>query len=265
MLNGLGYANVELSSVCNKSCWMCGRRKRDKEQRGDEYGFMEYETAIKIANEIPAGTMIQLHNNGEGLMHPEFGKMLKLFKHCITNIVSNGKLILKKADEIIDHLDILTISIIQGDDGEEQIDQYTILKKFLLLKGDKKPNVILRFLGDCDERTYNNFNLLHVNRVLHIPDGSRNYTKTPTIPEHGVCTDLLNHLAIDRHGDVSCCVRFDPNRMLVLGNIMYSSLDELWNCEKRLSMIKKHIEGKRSEVPYCGNQCEFWGIATSGK
>ena len=32
--NGLTTVNVELTSRCNKSCWMCGRRKVDAEYRG---------------------------------------------------------------------------------------------------------------------------------------------------------------------------------------------------------------------------------------
>lgn len=30
-LNGLGTINIELTSRCNKNCWMCGRRKVDRE------------------------------------------------------------------------------------------------------------------------------------------------------------------------------------------------------------------------------------------
>ena len=29
-LNGLGNINIELTSRCDKSCWMCGRRKVEK-------------------------------------------------------------------------------------------------------------------------------------------------------------------------------------------------------------------------------------------
>lgn len=262
-MNSLSVVNVELSSVCDKNCWMCGRRKRDREQGGEDYGFMEYKTAVKIAEQLPPNIIVQLHNNGEALLHPFLGKMLKLFKKNITNIVSNGKNLVDKANDLIDNLDILTISIIQNDDYSESILQYNQLKSFLKLKGDRKPNVILRFLGIVDEEKYKIFNLLHVNRVLHIPDGSRQYTKKPTIPEHGICLDLLSHLAIDRHGNVSVCVRFDKEKELVLGNINHSTLDELWNSEKRLNMIKLHKEGKRADVPYCGNKCEYYGCPTN--
>jgi len=40
--NGLTTVNVELTTMCNKNCWMCGRRKIDKEypEIAMEYGDM---------------------------------------------------------------------------------------------------------------------------------------------------------------------------------------------------------------------------------
>ena len=56
-------------------------------------------------------------------------------------------------------------------------------------------------------------------RTLHSPDGSFNYKKKVTIPEHGICLEILTHLAIDVDGNVSVCVRFDPLKKLVIGNV----------------------------------------------
>jgi len=259
---GLTNVNVELTNRCNKNCWMCGRRKIDKEypEIALKYGDMDLELVERIAGQVPAGIMIQLHNNGEPLLYPYFGKALSLFKNNITNIVTNGKLLLQKADEIIDKLDTLSISVFEGD--EEAEEQYGIIEKFLKIKGSKKPFTSLRLIGEVDGEKYKKFNTLIIRRVLHSPLGSFNYEKlNPTIPEIGICLDFLNHLAIDRTGDVSICVRLDPKKLGVIGNIYNNTLSEIWNSEKRLEWKKYHISGQRSKVPLC-SFCHFWGVPT---
>lgn len=262
--NGLGQINVELSSVCNKNCHICGRRKRERLYGDQNYGDMEFPLVKKIAEQVPMGIMIAFHNNGEGMLYPRFGEAVKLFSHCITYIVTNGTLLMEKADEIIGNLDIVSISMIEKEDPVIQAIQLATLEKFLRLKGDRKPHVTLRFVGDVDENTYSTFDLMKVRRLLHMPEGSVGFKRPPTTPEHGVCQDLLNRLAIDRFGNVSVCVRFDPDGELVLGNIKDASLEDLWNSDKRIQMIQMQVEGRRKEIPYCGNKCEFWGVPTGG-
>jgi len=264
VFNGLGQINIELTSRCNKNCWMCGRRKRERLYGNQNYGDMDFELIEMIAEEVPPGIVIAFHNNGEGLLYPRFGEAVKLFSHCHTYIVTNGLLLYRKAFEIIDNLDIISISIIQDEEKNIKIEQKEILKKFLKIKGDKKPSVTLRFVGDVDEEYYEEFDLMKVRRLLHAPEGSIGFKRPPTIPEHGVCQDLLNRLAIDRYGNVSTCVRFDPDGELILGNIKENSLLELWNSEKRKWIIELQIQGRRNEIPFCGNKCEFYGVPTGG-
>ena len=263
--NGLGQINIELSSRCNKSCWMCGRRQREKLYEDQSYGDIDFDLLEKIADQVPSGIMIAFHNNGEGLLYTRFGEAVKLFTRCITYIVTNGKLLVDKADEIIEKLDILSVSIIEGENEEEKREQVKILKQFLRMKGGSKPYVTLRFVGDVFEDEYKEFDLPKVRRLLHMPEGSVGFKFPPTRPEHGVCQDLLNRLAIDRYGNVSPCVRFDPDRELVLGNIKDKSLVELWNSEKRKWMIDMQVRGKRQFISFCGDKCEFWGVPTGGE
>ena len=246
-LNGLTNMNVELTSKCNKSCWMCGRRQRDRLYGDLRYGDLDFNLLRKIAAETPEGIIVQLHNNGESLLYPKFREAVSLFSHCVTNIVTNGKLIVEKADEIIDNLDILSISIFQDD--KEVDEQFGIIERFLEIKGDRKPFTTLRFIGDVKRRwLYEKFNLQQVSRVLHASRGSVEYKQKPTIPEIGVCWDFLTRLAIDRYGNVSPCVRFDPEKELVLGNIRDHTLSELWNGNKRMWMKKMHCTGRRNEL-----------------
>ena len=56
--------------------------------------------------------------------------------------------------------------------------------------------------------------------------------KQPTVPEIGICLDFLHHMAINKDGEVSICVRFDPERFGVIGNAKETSPAEMWWCEK---------------------------------
>jgi len=98
-------------------------------------------------------------------------------------------------------------------------------------------------------------------RVLHNPLGSFQYQKKPTIPEIGICLDMLSHMAIDRFGKVSICVRFDPKRLGVIGDANKTPLVDIWNSPKRKKWLEYHIKGQRNKVPLC-SYCEFWGVPT---
>lgn len=264
-LEGLANLNIELTSRCNKKCWMCGRRERDRLYGDLQYGDMDFELVKKIAAEVPSGIVVQLHNNGEALLYPRFGEAALLFrkKGCVTNIVTNGKLIIEKADEIIGNLCTMSISVFEND--SEAAEQYELIKEFLKIKGKKEPYTTLRMIGDVDRSQYESLGLLMISRTLHAPCGSVKYKREPTIPEIGVCWDFLTRLAIDRYGNVSVCVRFDPKGELRLGNIRYQTLRCLWNCEKRMKMKRLHCVGKRSEIPYCGDKCEYWGVPIANR
>jgi len=261
-LDGLCNINVELTSRCNKSCWMCGRRKveRDYPELTLKYGDMEFSLVKKIADQLPANIVVQLHNNGEPLLYPRFGEAVDLFKQQITNIVSNGKLLVEKADEIIDNLDTIAISVIENDNEADE--QYEIIGKFLKIKGERKPFTILRFNGDVDQDKYKKFGLIMATRILHSPMGSFNYKKkNPTIPEIGICLDFLYHLAINSEGKVSICVRFDPKGLGIIGDANAQSLEEIWNAPKRMKWLDYHKKSRRDKIPLC-SYCHFWGVPT---
>lgn len=259
--NGLTTVNVELTNKCNKNCWMCGRRKIDREypEIALHYGEMDFDLVKSIAEQLPDAIMVQLHNNGEPLLYPKFKEAAQLFKRQIRCLDTNGILLVDRADDIIDNLDTLTISTFEND--EESADQYKKIEQFLKLKGARKPNVIIRCLGNVDVERYRKFGCIIATRILHSPMGSFKYTKNPTVPEAGICLDLLNHLAIRTDGRVSLCVRLDPRGLGVIGDCRTTPLVDIWNSDKRKAWLKLHIEGKRKEVPLCST-CEFWGVPT---
>ena len=194
-------------------------------------------------------------------MYPRLGDALKCFTGNIRCFNTNGKLLMEKASEIIGNLETLTISVVEGD--EEQEEQYEIVKKFVRKRKNRIPAVIGRLLGECpNPERWGRICEVTTGRVLHSPTGSFEYSKKVTIPEIGICLDLLTHLAIDRYGNISMCVRFDPGGELRLGNIKDMTLQQAWNSEKRRFYLEKHIGQNRAELSGC-SKCEYWGVATS--
>jgi len=261
-LNGLANINIELTSRCNKKCWMCGRRKveRDHPELALQYNDIDFALVEKIAKQLPPNIIVQLHNNGEALLYPRFGDAVRLFSAQTTNIVTNGKLLLEKADEVIGNLDTMAISVIEND--EEADEQYAIIKEFLNIKKNKKPFTILRLNGNVERERYEKLGLTMATRILHSPMGSFNYKGSPTIPEIGICLDFLHHLAVNSKGEVSICVRFDPKRLGVIGNVKDQTLGEIWNGPKRMEWLECHKQGGRKNVPLC-SYCHYWGVPTS--
>jgi len=271
-LDCLYSVHLELTSRCNKNCWCCGRRVRDKKypELTKNYGDMNIGTALNIVDQLPNNIVLQFHNNGEPLLYPYLSEVLSWSYRQIRCLDTNGKLLLEKANIIIGNMETITISVIENDpEGDEQ---YEIVKKFLKIKKDRKPRLIYRLLGDVSysvaSRTLGNDKRWYklpgqvVTRTLHSPLGSYNYKKCVTIPEIGICLEMLNHMAIDRFGKVSPCVRFDPRREAVIGDTNENTVEEIWNGEKRKHYLKKHIEGKRDELPLC-NKCHYWGCPIS--
>jgi len=267
-LNGLSVVNIELTSRCNKECWMCGRRKLEKDYPElCNWGDIEFSLLEKIAKEIPPNIIIQFHNNGEPLLYPRLKEALALFPNNIKCLNTNGKLLRSGGIvmPLIRYLDTLTISVIEND--PEADEQFKSMFSFFGLKDFQQPPlVIFRLLGDVKnkERWYDMakiHNCLVATRVLHNPMGSFDYEKKVTIPEHGICLDLLTHLVIDRFGDVYPCVRFNPNKINKLGNVKDNTLEQMWNSQFRMSLIDEHIKGNRKCNELCAN-CDFYGCPT---
>jgi len=261
-MNGLGFLNIELTSQCNKECFCCGRRKleRDYPELCD-WGDMPKEMVNEISKQVPEGITLQMHNNGDPLLYPDLGWALSLFRKNIRCFDTNGKLLLEKSDEIIGNLETLTISVIQDDpEGDEQ---YDLAKQFLHKRGSRKPLLVYRLLGDVkDSFRWGQLEGIVCKRILHRPEGSFGYSKPVTIPEIGICLDLLTHMAIDRFGRISLCVRFDPEQDLVIDYFGDVTLEQAWNSDFRRTYIQKHIEGKRNELDGC-KKCHYWGCPTS--
>lgn len=266
MLSGLASVNIELTSRCNKACDMCNRRTiEEKYPELSCWGDMEFGLVQDIARQLPPNIMIQFHNNGEPLLYPRIGDALILFKHDIRCFNTNGKLLMEKADDIIDNCDVITVSMFRLDPEQEK--QFEILREFLAKKKQRKPNVVARVMGNYDsppfksmEQEVKSLGLLVARRKIYSPRGGYVYLDNPApVAEVGYCLDFMHHLSIQRDGSVSHCVNFDPLRKGVLGNLNETTLDAIWNGELRKLYRQYHLAGQRKRVPLC-ETCEYWGF-----
>lgn len=262
MFYGLSNLNIELTSRCNKSCWMCGRRKTERlYPEFCNWGDMEFSLVKTLAGQIPPDIVVQFHWNGEPLLYPKLAEALDLFNHTIRQFDTNGKLLIQRAEDIIERLEILTISVFEND--KEADEQYQAVCEFIEMKGITKPRLVYRLLGDVkDMQRWEELPGRVVHRILHAPEGSYSYIKSVTLPEIGICLDLLHHLAIDRFGNVSPCVRYDPTGLGILGQIKgVTTLRDIWNGEARRQHILRHLADRRDLCALC-SKCDYWGVPT---
>lgn len=260
MLNGLSQINIELSSRCDKSCSFCGHQDPTVNS-SLEYGDMDFVLMVDLMNQLPPGIIVQFHRDGEPLVYPRLGDALRVFRHFITSIVTNGKKLVEKADEIIDRCTTVTVSAFHGDtDGPEQLE---ILREFLRLKGDRAPMVNVKFVGADDLPGYRELGVPILRRLLHVPSGDTRYAhRDPTIPEVGICLSFLSHPSIDWRGRMYQCNVLDPDRGGYLGDLNTESLDDLWNSQKRLEWLEAHKRGRRDLAASTCKGCKFYGVPT---
>lgn len=260
-LNGLSQINVELTSRCNKSCSFCGHQSLKYNPTLEE-GDIEWSLFSKIVDQLPQGIIVQLHRDGEPTMYHSLSHILDKLFHFVSSIVTNGKLLVLRANTIIGHCTTLTISVFRGDpDGPEQ---FEIVRQFLSIKGERPPMVNVKIVGSLEperEAAYGSLGVPIIRRLLHVPAGDTEYVKrNPTVPEVGICLDMLSHPSVDWKGNLHICNRLDPHDESVLGNLNHSTLDELWNSPKRMEWLKAHKRGRRDQASKLCHDCLFWGI-----
>jgi radical SAM protein with 4Fe4S-binding SPASM domain len=104
---------LELTNTCNLSCIMCGRQEKNFQPTFFEPVWLE-----KLALILDRVTEITLFGWGEPMVHPKFREILKYFDDYPVKkyFVSNGMLLDRYEDIIVDMVDVLAVSL----DGANQ-------------------------------------------------------------------------------------------------------------------------------------------------
>lgn len=266
-MNGISVVSIELTSKCNKDCWMCGRRKLEREEinYSRTFGDMDFDLFRKIAKQIDPGVVVQLHWNGEPSLYWNLEEAVTILKRCGKYVSCNTNgLLLGMHWKAFLQFDSFAVSVIENDSLENYKEQLFQLKHFMdLTEGCRRPLIVIRELGNVPTWFREVEGVVVATRTLHAPEMSNKYRKPPTIPEVGVCQDLLHHIAIDRHGYVFPCVRMNPRGLNCIGKVGdYETLFDIINGKERNAIIAKHFNGLRKEVELC-KDCDFYGCPTS--
>ena len=259
-LSGLAQINLELCSVCNKRnfCAFCGHQN-ETINSGLSYGYMDFALLEAIRRQLDPGVSIQFHRDGDPTAFPRLAGALALFDGFLTNLVTHGETLADCAAAIVGRCTTVTVSVFRGDpDGAIQEEA---VRRFLAIKGDSPPQVVVKIGGDYPQHPYRDLPVRIIHRLIHQPNGNRKYAhQEPTIPEVGVCLDALHHPSVDWRGNVYLCNRLDPLGTTKIGDARAHTLDEIWNGEPRRAWIEAHKAGRRDlAAPLC-QTCTFWGV-----
>jgi hypothetical protein len=187
--------NIDVTNHCNKACSICPMKDRYT-RNIFPLGYMDLKLFTNIIEEIPQGTEVDFHKDGEPLMHPHIGWMISYAKGNLmtTHVVTNGLLLGKKKERIVESgLDLLTISVVDEIPTES-------INEFMAYKGDRLPITQLKVYDDRKD-------FPKVDKVIQRP--IHNWTDDTERKNKNPCSKLLDYLAINWDGSWAlCCVDY---------------------------------------------------------
>ena len=105
------YINLELTARCNKSCSFCPTQQYLLYKKMGHSGHIDIELVKKVPDEIPKGTNVSFHKDGEVLLYPKLEEALDIMHHHFTHFCTNGVLLDKMASKLIGKVDLITYSV----------------------------------------------------------------------------------------------------------------------------------------------------------
>ena len=269
---------VELTSCCNLACIMCPNKDLPKGQKG----YMDFGLFRKIIDEARGSAFdVHLMHRGESLLHPDFFEMVRYAHEAglVTRFHTNGSLLDEdKARRLIESgLDQFAFSF-DGFDKESyekirvkgRFDKTVAnIVRFLEIKKEmrsKKPFTVLELIyfpevfdkiGRRGQKEFlARFKGLPLDEVkvkkLHNWAGETGRPRKRR--RYAPCTFLWQALVIFWNGAVLPCPQ-DFFGVYELGNVRNSTLAEIWNNDRMVSLRRKLAAKDFEGLPTCA-QCD---------
>ncbi len=281
---------VEPTNRCNLNCPFClvglqnqlGLAEHSKIPRG--FGFMDfglYEKIVKDAVDFGIQKM-QLHFQGEPLLHKQFPDMVKLAKRygISTQVFTNGLLLTEEYIELIIQSGLDNIRFSVDGASRETYEQNRVGGNFEEVLNNMKITAE-RARGSRTRVEWqfivmrNNEHELHraqqMAKEIGIPFIAKTFAESvpelvPRNPKYQrnlqtkACTDIYRAIAVFWNGDVvPCC--YDLEGKEIMGNIGKQTLSEVWNNPKYVA-FRYRVDNARhapEEEPELCKNCLKWG------
>ncbi|MES9886976.1 MAG: radical SAM protein [Candidatus Sedimenticola sp. 6PFRAG1] len=251
---------LELTPMCNLSCFMCPRHYIE-----DTEGFMDEALYKKLVDEVaienPQAIILPFWR-GESCMHPKFKDMLRytLEKGMRVHLSTNGHFLDDEFMNIFFKCEFVTFSL-HDNRG------YKNAKKFLKAKPSWSSVTIQvsfvdverstqKFLQECtSEQGLNGFDSVRL-YAEHTIEGEFGKSGLESDAERIFCPKLEDSLVVSADGQISRCNHIWE--METVGDLVNSTIKEVWHGER--------INEIRCEYPdvKC-SPCDQWAGHTKGE
>jgi radical SAM protein with 4Fe4S-binding SPASM domain len=257
---------LEITNHCNLACSFCPPHRRNTRFLSrDELNHRMRRIAQRTKN-------VYFHVKGEPLMYPYLAEALDVAHHHDLNVhlVSNGLLIEKHGDMILNHPAVETITLSLHSYSEldtiEQAKQLVHLKHWLTQQRPHHPHIRLR-VWDADTGNHlNSRNLINYLTAYEMEDQTTQFRISLRHNRHiqsDICFDWPDlatgelypegrckagmMLAVLADGTITpCCL--DGEGVIALGNIDTEDLDEILTSQRYLAFKQGMNDRKPSEA-----------------
>lgn len=267
---------IEPTSVCNLKCIMCP----NKDLEPNQVGMMDFGLFKKVIDEAKHFVHdVNIHHRGESLLHRRLFDMIKYAKDnaIVLKLHTNATALNEKnAKNLLEcGLDFISFSF----DGldKETYERYRVgaqyektiknIIGFLNLKKrlkKKKPFTVTELIDyRGNDNAYDlsklskfkrQFNGLPLNRLVirepHNFAGNINLNTMNAKSTYSPCTFLWHSLVIFWNGDISPCTQ-DFHGEIILGNVRDSTIEEIFNGDKLVSLREKALKGDVEHLSPC--------------
>lgn len=280
--------NIDPCDLCNFKCDFCFQSK-SKKFKGNIMTTDMFEKTLEQLKEFDDPiNVIHLYGLGEPLINKNIARFIRRIKEegvaKEVKTTTNGSLLTHSLiDELVEAgLDELTISLngLKDKDYERitgvKVNFDEMYENIKYLYAHKKDcHIHIKIIGDyfSEEEQASFVNIIedyadtiNIDGVTNHWSGFKDTAKKQqqynvgggTFKEWPICSFCFYELAVHSDGSVSpCSVDWQKNKQN-LGNIMESSLKQIWKSEKRREMLISFLEG--TENPYIAcRACEYPG------
>lgn len=253
---------IEPTNHCNLKCVICPDKKHIKKEYMSLEAFQEVVLQIK-----DYARTIYLHLHGEPLMHGQIIEMIHICKQntkAKISLSTNATLLNEKLaadiicsglDEIVFSLDSSNGKTFEKIKGADFFDvAVTNIKRFFMLKEDKKPRTVVKMVQHNLNKNENNDFVkewssydckVHVSRLNSWANQLENYNSlSDQIDSHsGVrvpCADLWFKMVINCKGKVLLCCH-DYKNKYIIGDLLKENIRDIWNSEFLHHVRQSHL------------------------